>query len=395
MRQPAADPHAGKKKTFIIATLISTIIGTFTTGIGLYERVGEKRKQKKRDSSQDQKIKKLEQQIKDAEGKNNNKNNDNNSNNNNRKEVRGEDAEQSLRSGGPLIQREYERNLRRLGDRFAVGDCTSPLSRKLVREAADTDAHIAITQNQLQGQIITLQSTVINLLEDALYTGRIADINKLYNASELAREGSLAALQSQYQRMLQAAPLRRPPGFMRRISSTPTLKSLPAPPDGRSVADGSSRTEKNGTTLTVVKTKRDDIDPGGALFCNYSLELQSSPRQSLDASFSPSGDMTCPVCLTQVAVEQGRAWKIVKEVLHKRILTPTYDDEVIEDRTFLLGNRFVVKCHREGRGFACVLCSTSRDRDTICESAEGLVRHVWQKHEVGEYLTDVDIREIG
>jgi len=93
-------------------------------------------------------------------------------------------------------------------------------------------------------------------------------------------------------------------------------------------------------------------------------------------------------------IEPGRAWKIIKEILHERISTPEYDDEVIEERNYLVGNRFVIKSHRENGGFACVLCYRNRDKDTLLESPQGLVRHVWQKHEAEEY-SDPDIQEIG
>lgn len=84
-------------------------------------------------------------------------------------------------------------------------------------------------------------------------------------------------------------------------------------------------------------------------------------------------------------VEQGQAWKIVKEeIVH----------EQIEQRTYLLSNRFVVKCHRERVGFACLLCARFRDRDTILESAQGLVRHVWRRHDVNEYEVEPDIWEV-
>jgi hypothetical protein len=367
------------KKTFIIATLISTIIGTFTTGINLYERVGEKRRQIKTDKGQDQKIKDLEKRIEDSEKKKSSppRNED--------------DLRHSLEYGGPMIRREYNNDLARLGPRFAEGD--------------------AITQNQLQSQVITLQGTVINLLQDALYTGRLDNINKLYNASEFAREGSINALQAQYQRMLQEAPLRRPIGPVRRISSTPSMKSGP-----RSVKPRSTRTEK---TVTEVQVEKDEVveeksvipvpagvngsivketaalsvaDHSGPLFCRYALDLQEADMP-LEVCFSHGGSGACPYCGTKIATEPGRAWKIEKEVVHQRIRRKDYDDEVIEQRTFLVNNRFIIKSHREKAGFACLLCYRHRDRDTICESAAGLVKHLWQRHEVEEYNSDPDIRE--
>jgi len=277
----------------------------------------------------------------------------------------------------------------------------------------------AITQNQLQGQIITLQSTVIGILEDALYTGRIADINKLYNASELARDGSIAALQQQYQRMLEAAPLRKGirPSFLRRTSSTPTMKRLPtsirSQPGGPSShydtkievkfkeSKGFPDTSTYRPSSEVREVNQDDIDTTastfnseGPLFCRYAMSLQDSVRVPLDPAFSPGGSNRCPKCSAYVVVERGRAWKIVKEIMHEVLSTPKYDEEQIEERTYLLSNRFVIKCHRERAGFACILCARFRDCDTIVASAQGLVRHVWRKHDVSEYEAEPDITEI-
>lgn len=101
------------QKTFILATLVSTIIGTFTTGLGLYERVGQKRKQKKTDGAQDAKIKELEAEVK----KNQERGKDN------QKKITDGNVQQSLGESGPMIRREYDRDFARLGDGFARGDC--------------------------------------------------------------------------------------------------------------------------------------------------------------------------------------------------------------------------------------------------------------------------------
>lgn len=361
--------------------------------MNLYERVNEKRQQKRTDEGQDDKIKALQKQIDDVK-KQKDESDDRGKqlvDRRRRDEPRDEDLRESFRRGHRDIGREYERDYRRLGQHFAEGD--------------------EITQNQLQGQIITLQSTVIGLLEDALYTGRIADINKLYNASELARDGSIAALKQQYQRMLEKAPVRRGMRIplLRRTSSTPMMKSLPpATSRGGSVANAT-----NGDVETEVRTKkaetfgpegprsevreiRDDFfSADGPLFCRYAVYLQDEPRMLLASGFAPGCSNRCPECNTFVNVEQGRAWKIVKETVREKISTPDYDEEQVEERTYLIGNRFVIKCHREKMGFACVLCARFRERDTILESAQGLVRHVWQKHSVEEYESDPDIRDIG
>ncbi|QDS68974.1 hypothetical protein FKW77_008976 [Venturia effusa] len=431
------------KKTFIVATLVSTIIGTFTTGLGLYERIGQKAKQQKTDKSQDQQIKALEAKLKENEEKEQRGGQKRLEGGRKQRQIEGsedEHIERSLGGSGQMIRREYDRDIQRLGERFAQGD--------------------HITENQLQGQIITLQGTVIHLLEDALYTGRIADPAKLYNASELAREGSLSALQQQYQRMLQQAPIPRPHQPVRRVSSNPSIsshksrralppasgrsppgppalnkgpppppgstrgpppppgsiKGPPAPPGstrgpppppgsirGPPPPPGSTRgpapppgAGKGGRdeSMSLVKKSTTVVNADGPLFCVYSEDLQRDDRMVLHNAFRKDGGNQCPACRTVLNVEAGRAWKITKDVVHHRIETKDYDEEVIEEKMFLIGNRFIVKSHRENGGLACPLCARGRDKDTLLESPQGLVRHIWQKHDAQEY-NDPDIKEVG
>jgi hypothetical protein len=54
----------------------------------------------------------------------------------------------------------------------------------------------------------------------------------------------------------------------------------------------------------------------------------------------------------------------------------------------------VVKCHRENAGFACLLCYRFREKDTLLESVNGLIRHLWQRHEAQEIEDDEDIKEV-
>jgi hypothetical protein len=115
LRQPVANLLA-RQKTFIIATLVSTIAGTFTTGINLYDRVADKRKQHRTDHGQNERINALEQRINNAET----------SAKQPKKETK--DLRQSLQSGGPMIQREYEQDYARMGRRFAEGDCKSTIA---------------------------------------------------------------------------------------------------------------------------------------------------------------------------------------------------------------------------------------------------------------------------
>jgi hypothetical protein len=65
--------------------------------------VGEKRKQMKKDSGQDAKIRELEKKV--QEGANNEKK-----------------LEQSMVKSGPAIREEYNHDFQRLGPKFAHGD---------------------------------------------------------------------------------------------------------------------------------------------------------------------------------------------------------------------------------------------------------------------------------
>ncbi|KAI1497154.1 hypothetical protein F5X99DRAFT_32775 [Biscogniauxia marginata] len=125
------------KKTFIIATLCSTLIGTFSSSIGLWDRVNERRRQKRKDTKQDDEIRRLKDQVNKA-GKQSSGQEEEPG-----RRPRGDDLSRSLEWSGALIRREYDEGLERLGRRYAVGD--------------------TITENQLQAQIIALQQTVISV----------------------------------------------------------------------------------------------------------------------------------------------------------------------------------------------------------------------------------------
>ncbi|KAK4211322.1 hypothetical protein QBC37DRAFT_442189 [Rhypophila decipiens] len=401
------------KQGFIIATLASTIAGTFTTGINLFDRLEEKRrnrKQRKVDKSQNQKIKELEGRLNEkiervnenAERANENAHHIEQLQQHHHPErgrIRDDDLRDSLGQGGPMVKREYDRHYAAMGPQFAEGDL--------------------IAQNQLQAQVITMQSTVIKILQEALLTGDPPDMAKLYNASELARIGSIRALRDQAQRLqsshprhqgLRPADRGRPVGLIRRTSSTPSLRS--------SITNTSTTTD----TSTISKDPEEEYQKSGPLFCLYAKDLQQNPHMRLDeALFFPSSP-GCPACggcipantARQVTVGGGHI--IDKEVVVTERVTrrgsmavtvggaPAPVTELVkrfEDRAYLLTPRFVAKCHRpgaergsNGKGYACYLCFRNRERDTLLRTVRGLVGHVRDKHDVGEYEDEVDIRRV-
>ncbi|RYP64838.1 hypothetical protein DL769_006513 [Monosporascus sp. CRB-8-3] len=355
------------QKTFILATLCSTIVGTFNSSIGLWDRVKQRRQQQRRDLKQDGEIKALKDKIEAA---------DRHSADAMRRlqhpqpppsqlgDRDRDEVGESFERSSALIRREFDDCYERYGRRFAVGDVA--------------------TENRLQAQIIALQQTVIDVLKAALYDGRQltqADVARLVAASDAARDGSLDALREQRQRLMATeAPLPR----------------LPPPPSRRSFS-----VPANGRPVAALPA------PGDELFCRYSLDLQYARNQPLASSFAPGGDCRCPACgMRLAAARPDDFWAITKRVIAKphddgaSRSDDSYDryrqrrqELVEEEREFHLGQRFVVKCHTPDGEFACVLCNRYRDADALCRSVEALVNHVGRRHDVAELEQEVDLLE--
>lgn len=333
------------KKTFIVATLCSTLVGTFSSSMGLWERVQDKRKQKKRDVKQDDEIKQLKEQVAQnksrfLEGQR-------------QQQGGGDEVGQSLARSGAMIRREFDDGYDQFGRGFAVGD--------------------PVTENRLQAQIIALQQTVINVLQDALLTGRQlteADMRQLVAASNSARDGSLDALRQAKDKQMLAI-------------EAPTQKALPSAraSSRASSSDRSYRPPKRAPTAA-------DMEP---LYCRYSMDIQYIKMKPLAASFAPGGECRCPDCGLRLDVESDDFWEINKR---SPVLVDDgrgYEKEVIEERSFHLGQRFVVKCHTPNGEYACVLCSRHRDADAICPSIDTLVHHVGKFHTASELERDPDL----
>ncbi|KAL4731858.1 hypothetical protein ACLX1H_000853 [Fusarium chlamydosporum] len=298
--------------------------------MGLYDRVKEKRKQAKRDTTQDEEIKKLKAQVEQASNERDRAATD-------RQRIR-DDVEASFERSGALINREFEEGYQRYGQRFAIGD--------------------VVTENKLQAQVIALQQTVINVLQDALYSGRQldrADMARLIAASDAAREGSLGALRQQRQRL----------GELEDPIPPPPTQALPPPK----------------RAPTVI---RDD-----PLYCRYALDLQYIPERPLSSSFAPRGDCRCPACDVFLDVEDDDGWAIGKTA--SRLVTEQgYKREIDEELEFHVSPRFVIKCHTPEGEFACVLCSRFRDEDVLCPTADTLINHIGREHSVAEMEREAD-----
>ncbi|PVI01747.1 hypothetical protein DM02DRAFT_590687 [Periconia macrospinosa] len=373
------------KKTFIIATLCSTLVGTFTSSIGLWDRVKDKRRQGKRDHKQEQAIKELQERADKAEKERDERRRQGGPPQRRRNGDYGdsyylEDDEvgDSFERSGALIQRQFDEGYGRLGKRFAIGD--------------------TVTENRLQRHIIALQQTVIQVLQDALANDRQlsrADMAKLVAASDAARLGSVEALREQQHRLAieydhDALP--------HSSSSSPSRYTAAAALEDSSPEHAGALIpvpQKRSSTVII----QDDPHTNG-LFCPYSTHLQTHPQTPLPSSFTstsspPPSSLTCPTCTTLLPISADDIWTIGKKAALASSTSPSSSssEKIVETRAFRLGPRFVVKCHTRQGEFACALCARFRERDVVCRTVDALVNHVGRFHRVWELEQDVDLRE--
>ncbi|KAH5269742.1 hypothetical protein HBI71_059950 [Parastagonospora nodorum] len=121
------------------------------------------------------------------------------------------------------------------------------------------------------------------------------------------------------------------------------------------------------------------------VFCIYARDLQKHPRLNLTDSYKAGGNSMCPYCHAYNPVRPGKAWEIIADSRNRN---------VHERHRFLIKNRFVIKSHQEGAGFACIFCARFREADTVCRRVEGLMEHLWKDHTSEELERDEDVFEI-
>ncbi|KKY36565.1 hypothetical protein UCDDA912_g03475 [Diaporthe ampelina] len=237
--------EASLKKTFIVATLVSTLVGTFAASHNLYERLSGG--QKKKDAGQDDEIKKLKGELEQMRGAG----------------KKPDELEKNLNTSGPMIQQEYDVGYDRLGRRFAVGDM--------------------ITENELQKQIILLQQTVIGVLEDALYSGRQIDragVDKLVIPVD---SDDMWDVDFPVKGKLPPAPAhpRAPSPGLEGSSKGPPDNKAKQPPESTDASRGRSRTGKEVVAVTEQSGKK--------------LTFRI-PARFLVKCHTPRGEYACGLC---------------------------------------------------------------------------------------------------
>lgn len=282
-----------------------------------------------------------------------------------------------------------------------------------------------IARNQLQSQIIALQQTLLHIYEDIILNTDLPrhppsfHLRQLARTARAARSASVEALATQYQRMLPCTESREPLALPGSFPASPITNShetvvqglrsstqsqgcgsdtgsvptvivarRPTSPNSKPEARAkwSSNTSTSTKSVKCTSALRPSPTPSpvsSGLFCVYARDLQSSPSLSLPDNFKAGGDNRCPSCHTHIPSRPNKAWEMVK----------TDEKRKGVERTFLVGARFMVKCHRKGGGFACSLCSEYRVSDTVCSEVRALVEHLWKEHSCAELELDENIGE--
>ncbi|KAL5119541.1 hypothetical protein ACEQ8H_002606 [Pleosporales sp. CAS-2024a] len=302
--------------------------------------------------------------------------------------------EEVISTSSSLVLAEYDRGYRKVGESFARGDL--------------------VTQNQLQAQVIRLQSTLLSIHQDYMMSSYLSPssshshVLRLIQTTRSARTASIQALHMQCQRMLESQGPNMPPDTHHRVPG-----AFPSPPEHRPRHDsitrrptskdrhGSSRHNspakepeevhilpypKHQPQSNAPQPPYNNNNNNNKLFCVYARDLQNHPRLPLTDNYKVGGDGMCPYCHAHTRVRPGKAWEIIADSCHK---------EDYKGYRFLVKNRFVIKCHREdGGGFACVLCARFKESDTVCKRVEALMEHLWKDHTREELEKDDDVYEI-
>jgi len=222
---------------------------------------------------------------------------------------------------------------------------------------------------------------------------------RIIQTTRSARAASIQALHMQYQRMLAAdshmadtypnmpGAFQLPPHKSTRHDSVTRKERSRS--RNRERSKSPDRAKRPGT-ITIQPYPNPHHPkphpPTNKLFCVYARDLQAQARLPLTDNYKAGGDNMCPFCHAHVSTRPGKAWEVIADDcktggVHKR-------------RVFLVKNRFVIKCHREGTGFACFLCARFKDSDTTCRTVGALMDHLWRDHEAGDLERDDDILEV-
>jgi hypothetical protein len=197
-----------------------------------------------------------------------------------------------------------------------------------------------------------------------------SQIIRLVQTVRTTRAAAIQALELQYQRMLSSPPPKNPD------------TRLPVPPPRSAHRSRSSSSSSSGTSSQTNEKPEQKHNPNiNKLFCRYAQNLQCDAYLPLICNFKLGGNSRCPSCRTYIPIRPNKAWEVIAES----------SGRWRQRRKFLVRNRFVIKCHRRGGGFACILCAKYGEADTVCREIGALMEHLWKEHTSEDLNQDEDI----
>jgi len=258
---------------------VSSLIITFTRSLDYFKNLREKRRKKKTN-----KVSKKKEALKGDELK----------------------LSMSLRQGPVEIQREYERNYRANGDRYAVGDRMSIYS--IHGNINILTALSAIASASLARAIRRLNAGLLSIISSFLSCGQQKtqlDYKYLTSVSELSRQEALEALSQLSDRMSRSAlSLHDQPQQRRTCTHTTTEKGRCTRNCGRKLHSPESKTSLKPTPKLPKQTSRDTKENRSPEVRRIHLPNSSKPelaivrprarRQTSSTSVSTKGSSTPP-----------------------------------------------------------------------------------------------------
>jgi hypothetical protein len=340
------------QKTFIVATLASTLVGTFTASMGLWERVADRReqhRQKIRDTKQDDEIKKMKEQFEEVQKRADGRQQEIDRLKSGGGQGQGQigwggggrdDVGNNFERDGMMIQRMYDQGYGRMGSRFAQGDGTLQ---------SDFDARSILTDTS-------------HRRKPTPSPNHLPPTNRYQRPPRrpLQRPPTDPCRHVETHRCLESSARR-----LSRCPATSTSKT------GRLPGRFARRLTRTLPLPTALKT-RSQRHNGHAR--PTLLPLRHGP----------------PILPIQTSED---FWMIGKRTPATVLSASGFETDILETREFKLAQRFVIKCHTPDGEYACTICNRGRDVDAICRTVESLVKHVGTYHDVGELEREVDLRE--
>ncbi|KAH8710198.1 hypothetical protein GQ44DRAFT_436921 [Phaeosphaeriaceae sp. PMI808] len=381
----------------VVVSLVRTLTESFGSASDLYRKLKQKSKSDSHSSS-DKNVQREKRRLRPMrKRRSSSSSSDSNQDQGHRrhiswnlgasKEDYSDSDEEAVCTSSSQVLAEYDRGYRKLGEGFARGDL--------------------VTQNQLQAQIIHLQRTLLSIHQDYMLSTYLSPTSShshllhLIQTTRSARASSIQALHMQYRRMLSSTkptipdPYQTIPGaFPMPSDNIPHHDSKQRRPSSKNRGRDRSRSpDSNGSGEINIQPYPNPpskpslpLSSNRKLFCVYARDLQEHSHLPLTDNYKSGGDNMCPFCHARVNTRPGKAWEIITHSCK--------EGDRHERRVFLVKNRFAIKCHRQGSGFACVLCAECRDSDTVCREVEALMDHLWKDHTGDELERDDDIVEI-